>query len=96
MTHTLPKWPLTSAEAKFQLPFHRDGLVLRAGLVGRLAAVPDDVPLVLLTAAAGYGKTTALSQWAAEDVHDFAWLTLDCSTRAEAVRRGRDLGLIEA
>jgi LuxR family maltose regulon positive regulatory protein len=75
MIRTLPTF--TSAEAKFQFPFHRDGLILRSGLVGRLAAVPDDVPLVLLTAAAGYGKTTALSQWAAEDVRDFAWLTVD-------------------
>ncbi len=77
MISTRSKWPSTSAEAKFQLPFHRDGVILRTGLVGRLAAVPDDVPLVLLTAAAGYGKTTALSQWAADDVRDFAWLTVD-------------------
>jgi LuxR family maltose regulon positive regulatory protein len=92
MIPTLPKWPSTSAEARFQLPFHRDGLILRAGLVGRLAAVRDDVPLILLTAAAGYGKTTALSQWAAEDVRDFAWLTVDRAD-SDPARLAEHIGL---
>jgi LuxR family maltose regulon positive regulatory protein len=34
------------------------------------------VPLVLLAAPAGYGKTTLLHEWAAQDRRTFAWLTL--------------------
>ncbi|WP_196418187.1 helix-turn-helix transcriptional regulator [Actinoplanes aureus] len=30
-----------------------------------------------MTAPAGYGKTTSLSQWAAEDSREFAWVTVD-------------------
>jgi LuxR family maltose regulon positive regulatory protein len=34
------------------------------------------VPLVLAVAAAGFGKTTLLSQWADLDARPFAWVTL--------------------
>src|SRR5437763_7967543 len=64
-------------EAKIQPSVPRTALVQRARLIERLAAVPDDVPLVLLTAPAGYGKTTLLSQWAAADRRRFGWVTLD-------------------
>src|SRR4051794_16132673 len=64
------------SEAKIQLPVQRRGLVKRGGLLERLAAVRDDVPLVLLTAPPGYGKTTALSQWIASDCQRFGWVTL--------------------
>ena len=37
----------------------------------------SDLPLVLLVAPAGYGKTTLLSQWAQQDRRPFAWVTLD-------------------
>src|SRR4051812_23751111 len=56
-------------------PRFRPGLVPRERLVARLAGVRD-VPLVLLVAPAGYGKTTALGQWADHDERPFAWLTL--------------------
>jgi ATP/maltotriose-dependent transcriptional regulator MalT len=64
-------------EAKIQPPILRTAPVQRARLRDRLAAVPDDVPLVLLTAPAGYGKTTVLNQWAAVDRRRFGWVTLD-------------------
>ena len=35
------------------------------------------MPLVLLIAPSGYGKTTALSQWGEEDDRSFAWVNLD-------------------
>ncbi|HVD28278.1 MAG TPA: AAA family ATPase, partial [Mycobacteriales bacterium] len=60
-----------------QLPVQRRGLVERTELVGRLAAVGEHVPLVLLTAPAGYGKTTVLSQWASADGREFAWVTVN-------------------
>ena len=35
------------------------------------------MPLALLVAPAGYGKTTALAEWAARDPRPFAWLVLE-------------------
>ncbi|WP_250008866.1 LuxR C-terminal-related transcriptional regulator [Actinoplanes sp. M2I2] len=49
----------------------------RRRLIGDLAAVHDDVPLILLIAAPGYGKTLTLRQWAAADPRPFAWLDIE-------------------
>ena len=49
----------------------------RDRLLRAFAAVEDQVPLVLLVAPAGYGKTTALSQWVGEDDRSFGWVRLD-------------------
>jgi LuxR family maltose regulon positive regulatory protein len=47
--------------------------------VRKFAAVSDDVPLIMVVAGAGFGKTTALGQWAAEDGRPFGWVSLDSS-----------------
>jgi LuxR family transcriptional regulator, maltose regulon positive regulatory protein len=52
------------------------GLVDRERLVRRLLDARD-VPVILLVAPAGYGKTTLLSQWAERDERPFAWVSLD-------------------
>ena len=49
-----------------------DGLIARPALVRRLAAARG-VPVVLLVAPAGYGKTAVLSEWARRDGRRFAW-----------------------
>src|SRR5437764_14852643 len=67
----------SAPEAKARLPLLRTAIVQRAKLLERLVAVPDEVPPVLLTAPAGYGKTTLLSQWASADRRRFGWVTLD-------------------
>lgn len=54
----------------------RGELVSRERLVGRLLDA-QDVPVALIVAPAGYGKTTLLSQWAERDERAFAWVTLD-------------------
>jgi LuxR family transcriptional regulator, maltose regulon positive regulatory protein len=69
--------PFAAVEAKIQRPVHRDGLIARTRLLEALAATPDRTSLILVTAPAGYGKTTALSQWAAQDSREFAWVTVD-------------------
>src|SRR4051794_21365878 len=51
----------------------RPGLVDRDRLLRRLLGARD-VPLVLLLAPAGYGKTTLLWQWAQRDARPFMWL----------------------
>jgi LuxR family maltose regulon positive regulatory protein len=69
--------PFDAVEAKIQRPVHRDGLIMRTRLLEVLATTPDRGSLIQLTAPAGYGKTTVLSQWAAEDSREFAWVTVD-------------------
>src|SRR3954468_6339565 len=69
--------PFEPIEAKIRRPVHRDGLIRRTRLLDTLAAIPDHASLILLTAPAGYGKTSVLSQWAAEDPREFAWVTVD-------------------
>ena len=61
--------------AKFRPPAFRSGDVLRTALIERLAGC--DAELVTVTAAAGYGKTTLLAQWAERDPRLAAWLTVD-------------------
>ena len=51
------------------------GLVSRTPLVNRLRAASS--PVVLVTAPAGYGKTTILAQWESRDPRPFAWVSLD-------------------
>jgi LuxR family maltose regulon positive regulatory protein len=66
-----------SVPSKVVRPLDRPRLVRRDHLLRAFAAVDDDVPLVLLVAPSGYGKTTALSQWAREDGRSFGWVRLD-------------------
>jgi LuxR family maltose regulon positive regulatory protein len=68
----------------------REGLVERERLVGRLERTRD-VPVVLLVAPAGYGKTELLRQWERRDARPFTWLrtgTRLANAVARAVRRG--------
>ena len=68
--------PFDVDETKIQVPAVRPGTVSRTALVNRLRAL-DGYPVVTVVAAAGYGKTTALAQWAARDARPFAWISLD-------------------
>jgi LuxR family maltose regulon positive regulatory protein len=68
--------PIVMLEPKHRRPRLREGLVARDRLVRRLAG-SSDVPLALVIAPGGYGKTTILSQWADQDARPFAWLTVD-------------------
>ena len=54
----------------------RHGFVPRARLVARLLE-PTYVPLVLLVAPAGFGKTTLLAEWAEGDARPFTFVTPD-------------------
>ena len=76
MRHPPSVLPIPLPEARHRRPPLRDGLVDRPRLVRRLIG-SSDLPLALLVAPAGYGKTTLLSQWAEQDRRPFAWVTLD-------------------
>jgi LuxR family maltose regulon positive regulatory protein len=79
-------------ELRFRPPAQRRGMVRRTRLLERLDAVPADVPLIVLAAPAGYGKTTALTQWAAGGDRPIAWVTLD-STDNDPVQLARHIAL---
>ena len=78
-----PHWTDREAEAlgfrplgsRLRPPTSRIRLVRRDALLASLSR--DRRPLVLVTAPAGYGKTIALSQWAAAGDRPSAWLQLD-------------------
>lgn len=59
---------------KVTVPPLRDRLIPRSRLLERLSA---RVPLTLLSAGAGYGRTTLLSTWANACHGQVAWLTLE-------------------
>jgi LuxR family maltose regulon positive regulatory protein len=61
-------------EGKVRLPRRRRGVVSRERLGERLAAATG---LTLVSAPAGFGKTTLLTEWLAEDGRQAAWLSLD-------------------
>ena len=62
----------------------RAGIVRRAALTGRLCR-SQAAPVVVMAAPPGYGKTTALALWAAQDRRPFAWLSADRSCSDPAV-----------
>jgi len=64
-------------ETKFHAPRSRPEWVARPGLIQHLADATGK--LVLVTAPAGSGKTTAVAQWraAAAETRPFAWVSLD-------------------
>jgi LuxR family maltose regulon positive regulatory protein len=62
--------------AKLHRPGVRPGTVRRSLLIDRLAR-GDHRPIVSVAAPAGYGKTTVLTQWAAQGGPAFAWVSVD-------------------
>ena len=66
------------AATKLSAPAVRGQLIDRASLADRISAEPIR-KLTLVSAPAGWGKTTLLAQWvhSADDSHRFGWLTLD-------------------
>ncbi len=72
------KMPVALLKSKFYIPPARPGRVSRPRLVARLDA-SWKCKLTLISAPAGFGKTTLLSEWAAGCGHLVAWLSLDQS-----------------
>ena len=62
--------------SKVRVPAVRSDSVPRIGVVNSLRATPSSA-LVVVTAPAGYGKTTLLAQWARRDERRFAWVSID-------------------
>lgn len=66
----------TLLESKLHRPRARTGDVPRARLIERLERA-GDARLVLVSAPAGFGKTTLVTQWLADGTRPVAWLSLD-------------------
>jgi LuxR family maltose regulon positive regulatory protein len=64
--------------SKLAAPPLRPGIVDRPGLVDGLASAAQ-APVVLVSAPAGYGKTTLLALWRERDQRPFAWISLDAA-----------------
>jgi LuxR family transcriptional regulator, maltose regulon positive regulatory protein len=64
-------------EAKLRPPQVRDGTVPRGALIRLVEGCSGSMPIVFLSAGAGWGKTTLLAQWACRSQLAFAWVTLD-------------------
>ena len=63
-------------ETKLAPPIWRSGLIARPRLVERLES-QSEVPLVVLAAPAGYGKSTVLTEWTSMTPRAAIWLNLD-------------------
>lgn len=68
--------PTPLVEAKLHAPVSIAGTVVRPRLVRPLLDASGP-PVVTLLAGPGYGKTTLLAQWEAQERRAVAWLTLD-------------------
>jgi LuxR family transcriptional regulator, maltose regulon positive regulatory protein len=70
--------PTPILATKLYLPPARPNIVPRARLIGRLnAGLPHTPGFTLISAPAGFGKTTLVSEWVAECKQPVAWLSLD-------------------
>jgi len=72
---TAAEVPFDLMEVKLAAPAARPGTVAKADVILRLCAAK--VPLAIVVAPAGYGKTTLLAHWAEADPRPFAWVALD-------------------
>src|SRR5512147_1336913 len=61
---------------KLYIPPARSGILFRSRLTEQLKSETIK-PVTLISAPAGYGKTTLLSTWAANSGRPVAWLSLD-------------------
>ncbi len=71
----VPELEAQLLEAKLAVPQRRPGSVSRADLIETARA--GDCRMVCITAPAGYGKSTLLSEWAEVEDRHVAWVSLD-------------------
>ena len=72
------------AETKLTRPGLPSGLLLEPSRLQALDCI-EQVPFVLVSAPAGFGKTTLVSQWLEQEKPVHAWLTLDQRDNAPAL-----------
>lgn len=70
--------------AKVRVPALPRGAVRRPRIERAIASNAEQHPIVLVVAAAGAGKTTAVAQYVADTSRPVAWLSLDARDRRQA------------
>src|SRR3954449_2920793 len=75
MASVIPLWTATATRTR-RPPRLRTGALQRERLVRRLVHAID-VPMILLVAPAGYGKSTLLVQWLAADPRQCRWISFE-------------------
>ncbi len=76
MTNYKIRNPYPILSAKFAIPFTPNSLVPRNRLLKKMDTSLQH-KFILISAPAGFGKTTLLKQWCSQSPHPTAWLTLD-------------------
>ncbi|NTU63317.1 MAG: LuxR family transcriptional regulator, partial [Chloroflexi bacterium] len=72
--------PLSTLSTKLHMPPVRADMLLRARLIERLeSGAHEGRTLTLISATAGFGKTTLISAWLQQSQRQSAWLSLDQS-----------------
>lgn len=66
-------------ETKLRAPDRRPGTVARPGLIERLDRAVADHRLTVVSAAAGWGKSTLVGEWLATLAQPCAWVALDAA-----------------
>ncbi len=74
--HERPTPAFGLLESKLLLPQRSGGTVSRAALIDVVESNAE-VPVVLISAGPGWGKTTLLAQWEARSPRPFAWVNID-------------------
>lgn len=69
-------WKFPILETKLSVPTGRRTFVPRTALIKKLK-IEEKIRLTVVTAPAGYGKSTLLSEWTRGLEHPTAWLSLD-------------------
>jgi len=64
-------------DSKLRAPVPRAAAIERRRLLSLIATTAADVPIVLISASAGYGKTILAAQWSAQCERPTAWVSLD-------------------
>jgi LuxR family transcriptional regulator, maltose regulon positive regulatory protein len=86
--------PLPARASGGEAPRLRAPVVPRTRLLRRLTGA-SDVPLAMIVAPAGYGKTTLLAEWAMRDERPFAWVSLEAHGGDTDEAVARLIGLVE-
>ena len=81
-------------KTRFYLPPLREQSVFRYHLIERLNSSSGG-QLILVSAPAGYGKTTLVSQWLHSTPHTFSWLTIDSSQSSADVLWEHIIGALQ-